>query len=62
MSERNLFRQFRNVFSVSPNEYLTHIRIQRSAELLRDTNKQIGTLHLNADFATATILLKYSIK
>ncbi len=58
MSERNLFRQFRNVFSVSPNEYLTHIRIQRSAELLRDTNKQIGTIALECGFCDSNHFAK----
>jgi AraC-like DNA-binding protein len=50
MSERNLFRHFRNAFGVSPNEYLRHVRIQHATELLLDTDKQISNIALECGF------------
>jgi AraC-like DNA-binding protein len=50
MSERNLFRHFRNVFSISPNEYLHHIRVQHATELLLNTDKQISKIALECGY------------
>jgi AraC-like DNA-binding protein len=58
MSERNLFRQFRNVFSVSPNEYLRHIRVQRATELLLDTDEQISKIALECGFCDSNHFCK----
>ncbi len=50
MSERNLFRHFRKVFGVSPNEYLTRIRVQHATELLLNSNKQISEIAMECGF------------
>jgi len=58
MSERNLFRHFRNVFSVSPNEYLRHIRVQHAVELLLNTDKQISKIALECGFCDSNHFAK----
>ena len=58
MSERNLFRHFRNVFSVSPNEYLRHIRVQHAVELLLNTDKQISRIALECGFCDSNHFAK----
>jgi AraC family transcriptional regulator, L-rhamnose operon transcriptional activator RhaR len=58
MSERNLFRHFRKTFSVSPSEYLRHIRIQRATELLLDTDKQISKIALECGFCDSNHFAK----
>ncbi len=62
MSERNLFRHFRNVFSVSPNEYLRHIRVQRATEMLLNSDKQISKIALECGFCDSNHFCKIFTK
>ena len=50
MSPNNLLRVFKEATGRSPIDYLIRIRIQKSMELLRDTNMQISEISFETGF------------
>lgn len=50
MSEGHFSRIFKNYMKLSPMEYLIHIRIYKSAELLIQTDMPIGEIAMNCGF------------
>jgi YesN/AraC family two-component response regulator len=52
LSERHLVRQFREVFGKTPRRYLTEVRMQRAADLLRTTRLGIEQIAQAAGYAS----------
>jgi transcriptional regulator GlxA family with amidase domain len=44
MSERNYLRCFKQEIGVTPSEYLLHVRLERTSQLLTETDLPIGTI------------------
>lgn len=61
LSERHLSRQFREAYGMSPRRYLTRVRMQRAASLLRTTRlgiEQVAQTVGYSSFATFDKLFK----
>ena len=51
MSKRNFQRTFRHIAILSPTEYLIRLRLDKAAEQLKTTNKQISTIAVDTGFS-----------
>jgi AraC family transcriptional regulator len=54
LSIPQLVRQFKTVFHTTPHRYLTHIRMQHAAHLLRTTGDSIGDITQKSGFEDAS--------
>ena len=50
MSERSLFRNFKNAYGCTPKQYLQHVRVQRAYEMLTSTRKSIDEIAFDCGF------------
>lgn len=54
LSVPQLIRQFKNVFQVTPHQYLVHLRLQQAAVLLQTTNLPIREITVRCGFEDAS--------
>jgi YesN/AraC family two-component response regulator len=55
LSERHLYRQFREAIGLTPRQYLTRVRMVRAAELLRTTPRGIEQIASDVGFRNVTV-------
>lgn len=55
-------KQFQHQLNMTPVQYLTKIRIQKAAELLRSTNSSVTDIAAQVGYANANYFKKYSAK